>query len=172
MMGSSFASALGSIATVALIVFATRWLSGTKGPQLPRTRDGTSVYGIKLQWIAVGLAGAAFWVVVLIWAWYDLHSRPDGVLAAITLVFVTIGLWLASGSVSTNRTGITKKVLWSSRSFQWGDVTEIRLRKRQGGAIELSAGPQKLVIDSRFVALRHLLNEIEGQTHLKHSELS
>jgi hypothetical protein len=166
MMGGSFLSVVGSITTVALIVIATRWLSGAKGSQVPRTREGTSVYEIKWQWRAVGFAGAVFWVVVLTWSWHDLHSRPDGLLIAITVAFVAIGLWLASGSVSTNRVGITKRVLWGSRSFQWGDITEIRLHEKQGGAIELRAGPQKLVIDSRFVAFEHLLKEIKDHTQL------
>ncbi len=46
-MGSSFLSVLGSIATVALIAIATRWLSSAKGLQLPKTHDGISVYGIE-----------------------------------------------------------------------------------------------------------------------------
>jgi hypothetical protein len=151
--------------TVALIVVATRWLFGAKGATLPRIRDGTKVYGIKWQWRAVGLAGGAFWVVVLFWSWHDLR-HSDGVLIAITATFVIIGLWLGSGSVSTNQAGITKRVLWRSRSFHWGDITEIRLHKKQGEAIELRAGPQKLVVDSRFVAFEHLLNEIEDHTQL------
>ena len=155
------------VATVALIVIATRWLFGAKGRQVPKIRDGASVYGIKWQWRAVGLAGGIFWVAVSIWSSHDLHSRPDGVLIAITVVFVTIGLWLASGSVTTNHTGITKKALWRSCSFHWGDITEIRLHKKQGGAIELRAGSQKLVIDSRFDAFQHLLNEIEDRTQLQ-----
>ena len=97
-MGSSFLSVVGSIATVALIVIATRWLSGAKGSQLPKTRDGASVYGIKWQWQTVGLVGGVFWVVVSIWSWRDHHARPDGVLIAITVAFVAAGIWLARGS--------------------------------------------------------------------------
>jgi hypothetical protein len=155
------------VATVALIVIATRWLFGARGAALPRTRDGTSIYGIKWQWRAVGLAGGAFWVIVSIWSWHDQHSRPDGVLIAITVVFLTAGLWLASGSVTTSQTGITKRVLWRSRSFPWKDITEIRLHKKQGGAIELRAGSEKLVIDARFDAFQHLLSEVEDRTQLQ-----
>jgi hypothetical protein len=124
-MGSKFLSVAGSIASIALIVVAARWLFCAKGPSLPRNLNGTSVYAIKWQWRAVGFAGAVFWVVVSVWSWHDLHSRPDGVLIAITVAFVTSGFWLSSGSVSTNRACITKTVLWSSRSLQWGDITEI-----------------------------------------------
>ncbi len=165
-MGNSLLSVIGSIATVALIAVATRWLSGARGSQLPKTRDGASVYGIKWQWRAVGLLGAVFWVIVSIWSWHDQHARPDGVLLGITVVFVVAGLWLASGSITTNQTGITKKGLWHSLSFQWKDITEVRLHKKQGGAIELRSGPQKLVIDSRFDAFQHLLNEIEDHTQM------
>jgi hypothetical protein len=159
-------SLIWQVAVVALIAVATRWLLGARGAALPRTRESTSVYGIKWQWRAVGLAGGAFWVVVSVWSSHDLHSRPDGALIAITVTFIAIGLWLASGSVTTNQTGITKTVLWCSRSFRWGDITEIRLHRKQGGAIELRAGPQKLVVDSRFVAFQHLLSEIEDRTKL------
>jgi hypothetical protein len=155
------------VATVALIVIASRWLFGARGAALPRTRDGNSIYGIKWQWRAVGLAGGAFWIIVSIWSWHDQHSRPDGVLIAITIVFLTVGLWLASGSVTTNQTGITKRVLWLSRSFTWKDITEVRVHKKQGGAIELRSGSRKLIIDSRFVGSQHLLNEIEDHTQLQ-----
>lgn len=171
-MASSFLSAVGSVATVALIVIVTRWLSGAKGAQIPKTRDDTTVYGIKWQWRTVGLGGAIFWIVVSIWSWHDLHSRPDRVLIAITVMFVTIGLWLASGSVITNRTGITRRGLWLSRSFQWREITEIQLRKKQAESIELRSGSRKLTIDSRFVAFQHLLNEIEHQTQLRKIEVS
>jgi len=112
------------------------------------------------------LRGALFFVVVSIWSWHDLH-RPEWVLIAISVTFVILGLWLASGSVTTNQTGITKTVLWRSRSLQWGDITEIRLHKKQGGAIELRSGVQKLVIDSRFDAFQHLLDDIETRTQLQ-----
>jgi hypothetical protein len=160
-------SFIARVATVALIVIATRWLFGAKGASLPRTRDGSSIYGIKWQWRAIGTAGGVFWIIVSIWSWHDRHSRPDGVLIGITVAFLAVGLWIASGSVITNQTGITKRVLWRSLSLAWKDITEVRLHNRQGGAIELRAGPKKLVIDSRFIGFQHLLNEIEDRTQLR-----
>jgi hypothetical protein len=91
---------------------------------------------------------------------------------ALTLIFVVVGIWIASGSVTTNQIGITKKGLLHSRAFTWGEITEIRLRKKQGGAIEVRAGSQKLIIDSRIIAFHHLLSEIEGYTHLQSSKAS
>lgn len=165
-MGSSFLSIVGSIATVALIAIATRWVSSAKGSQLPKTRDGASVYGIKWQWRAVGFAGGLFAVVMSVWSWHDLH-RPEWGLIAISVTFLIISLWLASGSVTTNQSGITKRGLWYSRSFHWKEIKEVRLHKRQGGAIELRSGAGKLIIDSRFNAFQHLLNEIEDRTQLQ-----
>jgi hypothetical protein len=79
--------------------------------------------------------------------------------------FALLAFWLAiSGSVTTDQNSITKKGLWRSHSFRWGDITEIRLHNKQGEAIELRAGSQKLMIDSRFVAFQHLLTEIEDHT--------
>ena len=163
-MISSF---LSVVAAVALIAIATRWLSGARGSPLPRSRDGANIYGIKWQWRTVGIVGAIFWVVVLMWSWRDQHSRPDGVLITITVLFVTGGLWLASGSISTNQSGITKRSLWRSCSFQWKEITEIRLHKKQGGAIELRSGTRKLIIDSRFNAFQHLLDDIEARSQLQ-----
>jgi hypothetical protein len=160
------------VATVAVIVVATRWLFGVKGAQVPRTRGDTRIYSIKWQWRAVGLASVTFWAIVLIWSWRDRGSRPDATLIVITVAFVLAGLWLASGSVRTNPVGITKSVLWRSHSFPWGDITEIRLHKKQGGAIELRAGSRRLVIDSRFVAFRHLLTEIEDHTQLHPTDVA
>jgi hypothetical protein len=166
MIVRSFLSVVGSIATVALIAVATRWLSSAEGEQFPKALGGASVYGIKWQWRAIGLVGGIFWAALSIWSWFDRYSSPDGLLIAISLVFVMAGLWLASGSVITNQVGITKRSLWHSRSFQWKDITEIRVYKKQGGAIELRSGSRKLVIDSRFDAFQHLLSEIENHTRL------
>jgi hypothetical protein len=168
MMENSSLSFVGSIATVALTAIAIRWVLGAKGAKLPKIQDGTSVYGIKWQWRGFGASGAAFSLVLLIWSWHDLH-RPDGVLTVASLIFITIGIWLASGSVRTDRIGITKRALWRSRSLRWDEVTEVRLHKKQGGAIEVRAGSRKLIIDSRFVAFQHLLNEIEAHTKLGES---
>jgi hypothetical protein len=166
-MTTSFGSILSSIITVTLIAVATRWLATAKGSDVPKTRDGISSYRIKWQWRAVGLIGGFFWITVCIWASRDLHSRPNGVLIGITVAFVAAGLWIGSGSVSTDQTGITKKRFWGNRSFQWKEITEICLHEKQGGAIELRAGPRKLVIDSRFDAFQHLLNEIENRTQMQ-----
>lgn len=159
-------SFFAQVATVALTAAALGWLYRAKGAALPKTDDGRNAYGIKIQFRAVGIIGGAFFTVLLVWSWLDLH-RPEIVFIAMTLVFSAMGLWLGSGAVITDQAGITKRVLWYSRSFRWGDITEIRLPKKQAGGIELHAGSQKLVIDFRFNALRHLLEEIEDHTGLK-----
>ncbi|NDQ57056.1 MAG: hypothetical protein GZ088_08285 [Acidipila sp.] len=154
------------VATVSLTVIATRWIFSAKGAQLPRTRDGASLYGVKWQWRAFGFAGGAFAVVISVWSWHDLH-RPEWSLIAFSVTLLILSLWLASGLVTTNQSGITKRGIWYSRSFQWKEITEIRLHKKQGGAIELRSGSLKLIIDCRFNAFQHLLNEIENRTLLQ-----
>jgi hypothetical protein len=164
-MGSSL-SIIGQVATVALIVIATRWVFGAKGANFPRTHDGANVYGIKWQWRVLGFAGGAFWIVLSICSLHDRRSTY-WTFIIVSAVFVLIGLWIASGAVTTDQNSITKRVLWHSQSFRWCDITELRLHTKQGGTIELRAGPRKLVIDSRFVAFQHLLKEIEYQTKLQ-----
>jgi len=163
---SSVFSILGSVATVALIVIATRWVSAAKGAALPISSNGTNLYRIKWQWTAVGCAGTFFCIVLSIWSWHDLHS-PDWTLIISSMVLALMSLWLGSGAVTTNQSGITKSVIWHSRSFRWDDITEIRLHKNDGGAIDLRAGRQKLIIDVRFVARQHLLTEIIARTKLQ-----
>jgi hypothetical protein len=165
-MGNSFVSVIGQVATVALIVIATRWIVGAKGADSPRTRDGASVYATKWQWRAIATVAGAFSIVVLIGSWRDRHS-PPWTFIIMSIVFVLMGLWFASGTVTTNQSAITKRIFWHSQSFRWGDITELRLHTKQGGAIELRAGRQKIVIDSRFIAFQHLLKEIQGQTKLQ-----
>lgn len=160
------ASFVFQVALVALIAIVMRCVFTVKGTQLPRARDGARLYTIKWQWRILGFISVAFWIVVSVWSWFDLH-RPDWGLIAISLLLVVLGLWLASGLVTTNETRIRKKVLWRQRSFEWKDITEIRLHKKQGGAIELRPSPQKLIVDFRFNAFHHLLDEIKDRTNLR-----
>lgn len=164
-MKESFVSIVGSIATVALIVIATRWLSSAKGAEFPKTRDSTHIYEIKWQWRAVGFVGGLFGIVICVWSWYDLHS-PDGFLIAIAVIFVIAGLWLASGSIITDEAGVTKTVFFHSRSLAWKGIDEVRVHKKHGGAVELRSASRSLVIDSRLNAFQYFLKEVEERTGL------
>jgi hypothetical protein len=157
---------IGSAATVALIVTTTRWVSGATGALLPTARDGKNLYGIKWQWAAVSYSGVVFWIAMIIWSWRNLYS-PDWTVVTVLVVFVFMGIWLASGVVTTDLHGITKRSLLRSRSIRWEDITEIRLHKKDGGAIDLRAGRQRIVIDVRFAARQHLLTEIIARTRLQ-----
>jgi hypothetical protein len=159
-MRSLLADILSGTATVALITTATRWLSNTKGNEFPETHGVTSIYSIGRPWRVVGIASATFAALLSAWVSYDLRSRPDGGTITISVLFVAMGLWLASGLVITDQAGITKKVFWYSRTLPWSEITEIRLlRKRGETAIELRSGPRKMVIDFRFNAFQYLLRE-------------
>jgi hypothetical protein len=166
-MTTSLGSIVSSIATVTLIAVATRWLAAAKGSDLPETRVGINLYRIKWQRRAVGLVGGFFAIAICILASRDSHSRPNGVLIGITVALVAACLSITTGSVTTDQTGITKKGLWRNYSFQWKEITEIRLHKKQGGAIELHAGARKLVLDSRLNGFQHLLNEIKDHTQIR-----
>ncbi len=113
----------------------------------------------------------SFWSGVVIWSWHDL-LHPDTVLISMAVAFILESFWLASGSVSTNANGITKRVLWRSHFLRWADITEVRMHKKRGDAIELRAGSQIIMIDSRFAAFQHLLNEVERHTQLQAIEAS
>jgi hypothetical protein len=167
-MGSFLRDAVSGVATVALIASATRWLSNFKGADLPQTRDSTSLYRLAWPWRAVGITSVAFSMILLGWESFDARSHPDRAFVVIATLFAALGVWLASGVVMTNSTGITKKVLWYRRTFVWNQITEIRQLKSRGEkAIELRSGPDKLVIDFRYNAFQHLLREIEERTGLQ-----
>jgi hypothetical protein len=153
-------------ATVALIAAATRWLFKAKTSSLPAEQDGSNVYAINRKWRALAAGTVVFWTAVLVWSWLDEH-RLDRTVLVLGAIFLVAGLWLSSGSVITDSSGITRRGLLRSRSFRWNQITEIRLHRRQGGAIELRAGSEKLVADFRLAGFDHLLKEIEDRTRLK-----
>lgn len=170
-MDSSVFSFVGQIATVALIAVLIRRLFGASGKDLPRSRGNTHAYGVKWQIRLLGYASAVFCAFLLVInAQEDWASPSRWIFLLIFLLLVLAGLFLASGLVITDVDGITKKVLLWSRSIRWDEVTEVRLHSKRGVAIELRAGPRKLVVDSRFVALQHLLREVESRTALELGE--
>jgi hypothetical protein len=165
---ASISSVIGQAVTVALIVIVTRWIVGAKGAQLPRIHAGTSVYGVKWQYRAVGLAGGLFSAVIALKLPYDLATVASWVSVMALSAVALLGLWMAIGrSITTDQDGITKKDIWHTSSVRWDDITEIRLHKRDGGAIEVRASREKLIIDTRFVARQHLLDEIIAHTQLQ-----
>jgi hypothetical protein len=143
-MGDSLLRFVGQVATVALTVTAIHWLRTAKGSPLPRTRaDGTSVYGIKSQWKAVGLISGMFAGVLAAMSSHHLDSIGGWVSIIFFVALALSGLWLASGSVSTDPVGIKKTLLWRSHSLRWDEMTEIRLLSKDIGAIDLRAGSRK-----------------------------
>jgi hypothetical protein len=115
-MGGWFHNVVGSAASVALFVALTRWLFSSKGAPLPTVRDGGSLYQIKWQLRAFSVVVVLFWSAILPWSWHDLHHL-DAMLVSMVVVFVLGSLWLASGSVSTSASGITKKFFGAHAFF-------------------------------------------------------
>jgi hypothetical protein len=167
-MDSPLISAVGQAATVALIVIATRWIYTAKGADFPAKQNGTNVYRIKWQFLALGLAGEGFFIILAVGSWLDLRSLDRVTITAsfMAALGLPICLSLATGSITTNQVGITRKGLWHSRSFRWGEVTQLKLHTKHGGAVELRTRSAKMIVDFRIVAFQHLLDEIKNQTGL------
>lgn len=165
-MNSEALEVVIGIATVALTVYATRRLASSTGAQTPKIKGEESVYGIKLPFRAVSYAGAVFFISLgLIPLRADIASGRWPVDA----LFLALGgfcVWFGTGIVKTNDQGIFKNSLWCSHSLRWNEVSEVKVHKRDGGAIELLSGTKKLVVDSRFVAQSHLLDEVNARTQL------
>ena len=151
------------VATVALIAFATRWVTMNKGSDSPKIKGAVAIYRIKWPVRAAAYTAA---VLFLVLAFADLaHRRWLGPLLFVTLALCAV--WFGTGVVTSDETAISKRFLWRSSSLRWEEISEIRLHKRDGGAIELRGNAKSLIVDSRFVAPKHLRRAIEQRTKLQ-----
>lgn len=106
----------------------------------------------------------------LVFAFVDLRAKLDGrgwVLLILWLALASGAVWLGTGIVTTNNSAISKGFLWRTSFLRWDEIREIRLHKRDGGAIELRGNGKTLIVDSRFVAPAHLRREVEQRTKLQ-----
>lgn len=155
------------VATVALIAFATRWVTMDKGSDSPKTKGAQAIYPIR--WLIRAAAYTAA-VLCLVFAFADVRSDLAGRRWPVALLFVTLALgsvWFGTGAVTSDETAISKRFLWHSSSLRWEEISEIRLHKRDGGAIELRGNGKNLIVDSRFIARARLRHEIEQRTKLQ-----
>lgn len=155
------------VATVALIAFATRWVTTDKGSDSPEINGGVAIY--RIRW-PIRAAAYTATVLLLLLAFADLSADFAGRRWLIPLFLVTLALgaiWFGTGVVTSDETAISKRFLWLSSSLRWDEISEIRLHKRDGGAIELRGNGKKLIVDSRFVARVHLRRAIEQRTKLQ-----
>jgi hypothetical protein len=155
------------VATVALIAFTTRWVTTAKGSKSPKINGGVAVYGIRWPVRAVAYA---FALLALVIAVGDLRADLSRRRWPVTLLFAILALgavWFGTGVVTSDETAISKRFLWHSSFLRWGEISEIRLHKLDGGAIELRGRGKNLIVDSRFVAPEHLRREIEQRTKLR-----
>jgi hypothetical protein len=157
--------ALGA-AIVALIAIATRWIFSAKSAQNPAVRNGANVYGLKWQIRAVSYLASAFSLLLSIEGFLQGSHSEHWPTNLLFVVLAAGAFWFGSGVVVTDETGITKKSLWKSQLLRWDEISQIKVHKRDAGAIELRAGSRKLIVDSRFVAPAHLLREIEDHAKL------
>jgi len=155
------------VATVALIAFATRWVTMDRGSDSPKIKGAVAIYPIRWPVRAAAYMAA---VLCLVFAFADLRSGLAGRRWPVTLLFVTLALgavWFGTGAVTSDETAISKRFLWHSSSLKWEEISEIRLHKRDGGAIELRGNGKSLIVDSRFIAQARLRREIEQRTKLQ-----
>jgi hypothetical protein len=166
------ATFLYQAATVAAIVVVVRWLLSAKSDERPTSHADANVYGIKWQWrVVLGLVACTIGAIAVGFR-REIFNQREWSAIVIFGSFLLISFWLATGSVRTDQSGISKRVLWHSRALSWSQITEIRVHRKQGGAIELRANSCRLVVDSRFVAMPHLLDEIVEKTKLQPTALA
>ena len=127
------------------------------------------IYRIKRPVRAVGYLGLLFFSSLTIWILWGIRSPKDSLLLIVPICAVAVGIWVISGSVVIDETGITRKTLWHRLTLRWPEVTEVRFHEK-AGAIEVLSGLRSLTIDSRFAARDDLLQEIESRTNLGRSD--
>lgn len=162
-----FIDVVKGVATVALIAFTTRWVTMDRGSDSPKIKGAVAIY--RLRWPVRAAAYTAA-VLCLGFAFADLRSDLAGRRWPVTMLFVTLALgavWFGTGAVTSDAAAVSKRFLWHSSSVRWEDIREIRLHKRDGGALELRGDRKKLMVDSRFVARAHLRRETEQRTKLQ-----
>jgi hypothetical protein len=153
-------------ATVVLIVIVTRWLLDGKEIGIPKTVEDKHVFGIRPRIKILGFGTASLFTAVLIGFHQEFFELRRLWLIAIPVFFILVGIWLASGSVTTSGSGIVKKTLWSAQTLPWREISSVRFYERQK-YIALRGEKQKLTIDVRFVALGQLLDEIAHHTEVQ-----
>ena len=156
------------VVTVALTAYAIRWLFNRKGgPQSPKIRGDVKIYEIKWQLRATAYLAAALSFGLAAIDLRDNFGRGRWLVNLLLLAIGLLGLWFGTGVVTSDQNGITKRFLWHSVSLHWNEITEVRLHKKDGGAIELRGNLRKLIVDSRFVAPMYLENEVAQRTKLE-----
>ena len=114
------------------------------------------------------MAGALFGIAVAYFSHGQMGSPEQEAFSLfIWAAMCFSGFWLATGQITTDDTGITKReMLLFRRTLSWHEITRIRHLQRRG-VVQLFAGERKLEVDMRFIALAHLLDETVARTKLE-----
>jgi len=138
-----------------------------RGSDSAKTKGAVAIYGIRWPVRAAAYTAA---VLCLVFACADLAFRFSwpSLAGHHTVCDTALGaVWFGTGAVTSHATAVSKRFLWHSSSVKWEDIREIRLHKRDGGALETRGDGKRVIVDSRFVARAHLGREIEQRTKLQ-----
>jgi hypothetical protein len=159
-------SAIGHVLTVAVTVYFVRFVLSIPKEESPQVRDDTLHFHTRWRVRLVGLIATVMSAVGFLGSRSLIFEERNYVLAAVPVLFLILGMWVASGVVTLDSAGITRKVLGFVRSFRWEEITEIEFFQRHH-AIRLRAGSHKMTIGGAYVAPRKLLDEITRRTGLE-----
>jgi hypothetical protein len=140
----------------------SRWLLSDRDNEVPASKDGKSIYLVKLQLRLAAGTTALFFTILPIW----MRNDPD---AWMLLIFTLAGfgsLLLTLCSVVLDADSITLKSVGGSQKLLWNEITEISVRRKPNQSVSLKAGSKKLVVDSRFIALDQLIREVAAHTDI------
>ena len=151
---------------VASIVGAVDWVLTTDRKSAPTVRGERTLYTVSRRIHVTTLISAAICAVLAVSYYQNGNSVKEWLLTCVFGSFAVLGVYISTGSVTTDKNGVTKKVFWHTTGMKWTEITEVLLLQRDGGAIRLKAGTRKLTVDMRFVGRDHLLEEITSFTGL------
>lgn len=101
-MNRDVVDVIAGAASVALIVFATRWMSGRAAAEQPKHSPAGTIYRMRLRIRVVSYAAAALFVPIAVFAVRDGRR----VAAALFGGFALLAIWFGTGELLTNAAGI------------------------------------------------------------------
>src|SRR5262245_62020055 len=122
---------------VASIVGAVDWVLTADRSAAPTVRGERTIYEVRRRIHVATLISAAVSAAIAVSNYQDLNSIEDWLLTLVFGGFAILGVCYATGSITTDKNGVTKRVFWHRNALSWAEITEVWLLSGDGGAIRV-----------------------------------
>jgi hypothetical protein len=152
---------------VASIVAAVDWVLSVRDRKAaPVLRGERTVYRVSRRIHVAALSSAVICAVLAVSYYENRNSIKEWALTIVFGSFAILGVWVSTGSVTTDRKGLTKKLFWHKSTMNWAEITEVLILPRDQG-VRLNADGRQITVDMRFVGRAQLLEEVSNFTGLR-----